>query len=165
MAAHGSPVARGFRGNCSHGTVGGVLGVEDEFAGQEQFAVGMERSDCRRALLRGEGLTDAQPRKGEFHGSHCGAESLGSGAFLLRDGLLGFTLSAACGCVMAGVGVCGCCGHAYLFRRGKLILETGRSLISLVLSGQGGVAVRNIDSATGLVTFFSAVFSGELLLT
>ncbi len=36
------------------------------FAGREQFAVCMESLGCRRPLLRGEGLTDAQPRKCRF---------------------------------------------------------------------------------------------------
>ena len=44
---------------------------------REQFAVGMERSGRRRALFRGEGLSNAQPREGEFHGSHRGAEAIG----------------------------------------------------------------------------------------
>jgi hypothetical protein len=67
----------------------------------------MERSGCRRALLWGEGLSDTQPREGEFHGGHRGAESLGGITFLLRDGLLGFTLAAARRGVLAGVGGCG----------------------------------------------------------
>jgi hypothetical protein len=52
----------------------------------------MERSSGCRALLRGEGLSDTKPREGEFHGGHRGAEPLGGGAFLLRNGLLGFTM-------------------------------------------------------------------------
>ena len=43
----------------------------------------MERSGRRRALLRGEGLTDAQPREGEPDGGHRGAEAVGCGAFEL----------------------------------------------------------------------------------
>jgi len=78
-----SPVATCFRANGSHGTVGGVLGVEDEFGGGEQFAIGMERSGGRRSLLRGEGLSDAEPREGGANGGHRGAESLGGGAFEL----------------------------------------------------------------------------------
>ena len=84
-----APVARCLRANGSHGTVGGVLGVEDEFAGREKFTVGMERSGGRRALLRGEGLPDAQPREGEFHGGHRGAESLGGVGRSLRGGIVG----------------------------------------------------------------------------
>ena len=42
--------------------------------GREKFAVGMERSGCRRALFRGEGLSDAEPREGEPDGGHGGAE-------------------------------------------------------------------------------------------
>jgi hypothetical protein len=64
-------------------------------SGREQFPVGMERSGGCRALLRGEGLTNAQPCEGEPDGGHRGAESLGGGPFLLRDRLLGLTLSAA----------------------------------------------------------------------
>jgi hypothetical protein len=72
----------------------------------------MERPGCCRALLWGEGLTDAQPCEGEPDGGHRGAESLGGGTLLQRDGLLGLTLSASGGCVLAGVGGCGyCCGH------------------------------------------------------
>jgi len=59
----------GFRPDGGHGTVAGVLAVEDEFRYREQFPVGMERSGCRCALLQGEGLSDAQPREGEFHGN------------------------------------------------------------------------------------------------
>jgi hypothetical protein len=33
-------------------------------SGREKFAVGMERSGCRRSLFRGEGLSDAKPREG-----------------------------------------------------------------------------------------------------
>jgi len=57
--------------------------VEDQFAGREQFAVGMERSGCCRSLLWGEGLSNAQPREGEFHGRHRSAASAGGGAFEL----------------------------------------------------------------------------------
>ena len=64
-------------GNGSHGTVGGVLGVEDELTGREQLPVSMERSGGCSSLLWGEGLTSAQPREGEFHSGHRGAESLG----------------------------------------------------------------------------------------
>ena len=72
-------------------------------SGREQFAVGMERSDCRRALHRGEGLTDAQPCEGEFHGGHRGAESLGGGAFELGcRGVGGLGCGSARG-VLAGV--------------------------------------------------------------
>jgi hypothetical protein len=70
----------------------------------------MERSGGRRALLRGEGLPNAQPREREFHGGHRGAEPVGGGAFLLRDGLLGFTLTVTRGYVLGGVGGCGGCG-------------------------------------------------------
>jgi hypothetical protein len=45
----------------------------------------------------------------EHSGGHRGAEPLGGGAFLLRNGLLGFTLTAARGCGLAGVGGCGGC--------------------------------------------------------
>ena len=48
----------------------------------------MERPGRCRALFGGEGLTDAEPREREFHGGHRGAEPIGGGAFLLRDGLL-----------------------------------------------------------------------------
>jgi hypothetical protein len=43
----------------------------------------MERSGCRRPLLRGEGLPDTEPSEREFHGGHLGAEPVGSGAFEL----------------------------------------------------------------------------------
>jgi len=46
-----------------------------------------EDASCR-ALLRGEGLTDAQPREGEFHGSHRGAEPVGGRASPVRDELM-----------------------------------------------------------------------------
>jgi hypothetical protein len=52
----------------------------------------MERSSGCRALLRGEGLSNAEPREGEANGGHRGSESVGGGAFLLRNGLLGFTM-------------------------------------------------------------------------
>jgi hypothetical protein len=88
----------------------------------------------RAAVVRcsgGEGLTDAQPCEREFYGGHRGAESLGSGAFLLRDGLLGLTLSATGGCLLAGVGGRGgCCCHVWLFSRGKLILEPRKDCFS-----------------------------------
>jgi hypothetical protein len=63
-----------------------------ERAQPQAFAVGIERSGGCRALRRGEGLSDPQPREGEPDGGHRGAESLGGGAFLLRNGLLGFTM-------------------------------------------------------------------------
>jgi hypothetical protein len=91
----------------------------------------MERSGSRRSLLRGEGLTDAQPREGEFHGGYRGPEPVGGGAFLLRDGLLGLTLSATGGYLLAGVGGRGgCCCHVWLFSRGKLILEPRKDCFS-----------------------------------
>jgi hypothetical protein len=75
----------------------------------------MERSGGCRALFRVKGLADAQPCEGDANGGHRGAESLGGGAFLLRDRLLGFTLSAARGNLLAGVvGSGGCCGHWYV---------------------------------------------------
>jgi hypothetical protein len=74
----------------------------------------MERSGCRSLLLGGEGLSHPQPREGEFHGGHGGAEPLGGGAFLLRDWLVGFTLSAAGWGVLAGVGGCGGCGGPWV---------------------------------------------------
>ena len=46
-------------------------------SGREQFPVGMERSGRCRALFRGEGLTDAQPREGEPNGGHREAEPVG----------------------------------------------------------------------------------------
>jgi len=70
----------------------------------------MERSGGCRSLLRGEGLSDAQPSEGEFHGGHGGAEPLGGVAFLLRNRLPGFTLAASRGYVLGGVGGCGGCG-------------------------------------------------------
>jgi hypothetical protein len=51
------PVGRRIGANGSHGTVGGVLRVEDQFAGRKQFPVGMERSGRCRALFRGESST------------------------------------------------------------------------------------------------------------
>ena len=78
-----APEARCFRANSGHGTVGGVIRVEDQFRGREQFAVGMKCSDCRRSLLRGQGLTDKQPREGESYGGHRCANSVGAGAFEL----------------------------------------------------------------------------------
>jgi hypothetical protein len=68
---------------------------QDEFAGREQFTVGMERSGCRRALLRGKGLLGGQPREGEPDWHKWIAESLGGIAFRLRDRQLGFTMWAA----------------------------------------------------------------------
>ncbi len=58
-------------------------------SGREQFAVGMERSGCCRALFRSEGLTDAQPCEGDANGGHCGAESLGGVGRSLRGGVGG----------------------------------------------------------------------------
>jgi hypothetical protein len=77
--------------------------VEDEFAGREEFAVGMERSGCCRALLWGEGLTNAQPREGEPDGGHRGAESLGGVGGGLGDGLLLGWLWIELGWLLAGV--------------------------------------------------------------
>ncbi len=73
-----------------HGS--GVLGVEDEFAGREQFPVGMERSGGYRSLLRGQGLSDTEPREGQSHGGHLGAKPVGGVGGGLGDGLPGFTL-------------------------------------------------------------------------
>ena len=72
----------------------------------------MERSGCRRSLLRGEGLPDAQPREGEFHGGHRGAEPVGGGAFELGcRGVGGLGCGSARG-VLAGRGFgSGCGGH------------------------------------------------------
>jgi hypothetical protein len=67
-------------------------GIKDEFAGREQFTVDMECSGCRRAVLRGKSLSNAQPRKGEPDEDKRSAESLGGIAFRLRDRLLGFTM-------------------------------------------------------------------------
>jgi len=75
-------------------------------SGREQFPVSMERSGGRRALLRGEGLSDAQPREGEFHGSHGGAESVGGGAFELRGRVGGGLGCGQAGGVLAGVVGC-----------------------------------------------------------
>jgi len=80
--------------------------------GREQCAVGMERSGRRRALLRGEGLPDAQPREGEANGGHRGAESLGGGAFGLGEERVGGLGCASRGLVAAGRGFDGgCCCH------------------------------------------------------
>jgi hypothetical protein len=79
-------------------------------SGRGCFPVGMERSGSRRALFGGQGLSDAEPREGEANGGHRGAAPVGGGAFLLRDGLLRFTLAAARRYVLAGVGGGGACG-------------------------------------------------------
>jgi hypothetical protein len=104
------PVARGFRANGSHGTVGGVLRVEDEFAGREQFPVGMEGSGRRRALLRGEGLPDAQPREREFHGGHGCPEPVCRVAFKLAGRGVGWVGHRPARLAGRGFGR-GCCGH------------------------------------------------------
>jgi hypothetical protein len=70
----------------------------------------MERSGCRRSLLRGEGLPDSQPREREFHGGHCGAESLGGRAFELAGRGVGWLGCGPAVCALAGVGGCGGCG-------------------------------------------------------
>ncbi|MCE9630872.1 MAG: hypothetical protein K8S94_09200 [Planctomycetia bacterium] len=107
-----APVRRGFRANGSNGTVGGMFEVEDEFAGREKFPVGMKRSGCRSSLLRGESLTDAQPREGEFHGGHGGAEPLGGVGGGLGDGRIGGLSCGPARCALAGCGLGGgCCGH------------------------------------------------------
>jgi hypothetical protein len=83
-------------------------------SGREEFTVCMKRSSRRRALLRGEGLTNPEPRQGKFHGGHRCAESLGGGAFLLDNRLLGHMLSAERGCMLAAVGgYGGCRGHGF----------------------------------------------------
>jgi len=41
----------------------------------------MERSGCRRWLLRGEGLSDAEPSEGEANGGNRGAVFAGGEAF------------------------------------------------------------------------------------
>jgi hypothetical protein len=66
----------------------------------------------RHALFRGEGLTDAQPREGEFRGSHCGAESLGGARGGLGGGIGGgLDCGPARGVLADVVGCGGCCGH------------------------------------------------------
>jgi hypothetical protein len=122
----------------SHGTVGRVLGVEDEFAGRQEFAVGMERSGCCRALLRGEGLSDAQPREGEFHGGHRGAQAVGGGAFELGCRGVGVrgSVCGVSGCRWFGGG---CCGHemvpVLVFGRR---LKAGLTLAFLVGNARSG---------------------------
>jgi hypothetical protein len=72
--------------------------------------VGMERSGCRRPLLRGEGLSDTEPREREANGGHRGAEPVGGGAFELGcRGVRGLGCGPA-RCVLAGRGFGGCCG-------------------------------------------------------
>ena len=67
----------------------------------------MKRPGRRRPLVRGEGLTDAQPCEGEFHGGHRGAEPDDGGAFELGcRGVAGLGCGSARG-VLAGVGGCG----------------------------------------------------------
>ena len=85
-----SPHARGSSG--SGGTLVGIGPAMQDC--REEFAVGMECPGGCRALLRGEGLPNAEPREREPAGGHHGAEPLGGGALLLRDWLLDFTLSA-----------------------------------------------------------------------
>jgi hypothetical protein len=117
----------------------------------------MERSGGRRALLRGEGLSDTEPREGKFHGGHRGAESVGGGAFLLRDGLLGFTLLAARGCVLAGVGGCGGCGGHWVrgislkmggWKAGPRMLVAAR-VWKIPLAGDGFGGLRRPNSHRG----------------
>jgi hypothetical protein len=80
--------------------------------GWKMFPVGMERSGRRRALLWGEGLSNAEPREGEFHGGHRGTESVGGGAFELGGRGVGRLGCRPAGCVLAGVVGCGgCCRH------------------------------------------------------
>ena len=82
-------------------------------SGREQFPVGMERSGGCRSLLRGEGLSDAEPREGEPDGGHCGAEPLGGIRVGLGGGIGGGLGCGPAGGVLAGVVGCGggCCGH------------------------------------------------------
>ena len=77
--------------------------VEDQFAGRDKFAVGMERSGRRRALLRGQGLTNPEPREGEPDDGHRGAESLGGVAFELGCWSIGGLGCGPAGYVLAGV--------------------------------------------------------------
>ena len=84
-------------------------------SGRKQFPVGMERSGGCRALLWGEGLTDAQPREGEANGGHRGAEPLGGVGGSLRGGIGGGLGCGPSDCVLAGCGFGGgCCGHRYV---------------------------------------------------
>jgi hypothetical protein len=63
-------------------------------------------------LLRGQGLSDAQPRERQFHSGHRGAEPVGGVRGGLGDGIVvGLGCGSARG-VLAGVLGCGgCCGH------------------------------------------------------
>ena len=73
--------------------------------------VSLKRSGRRRASLLDKGFSDAEPREGEFHGDTSGAEPAGGGASLHVCWLLGLTLSAARGSLLASVVGCrGCCG-------------------------------------------------------
>jgi hypothetical protein len=76
----------------------------------------MERSGCRRALLRGEGLTDPKPRESEPDGGHRGAEPLGGVGGSLRGGIGAGLGYGPAGGVLAGVvGIGGCGGHSFLW--------------------------------------------------
>lgn len=55
----------------------------------------MERSGCRRALLRGKGFRTHRHVKASLMVGKRSAESLGGIAFWLRYRLLGFTMEAA----------------------------------------------------------------------
>ena len=62
--------------------------------------------------MRGEGLSHVEPREGEFHGGHRGAEPLGGVGGSLRGGICGGLGCGPACCVLAGVvGGGGCCGH------------------------------------------------------
>jgi len=73
----------------------------------------MERSGRCRALFGCEGLPDAQPREGEFHGGHRRAESVDGVWGGLGDGRVVGLGCASRGWVLAGCGFGGgCCGHS-----------------------------------------------------
>jgi hypothetical protein len=88
-----------------------------------------ERSGCCSPLLRGEGLTDAQPSEGEFHGGRRGAESLGGGAFELGGRRV---RRRGCGPARgerAGRGlISGCSGNIPLWAEGNTLSVAGSAL-------------------------------------
>jgi hypothetical protein len=75
----------------------------------------MKRPGCCRSLLRGQGLSDTEPREGEPDGGHGGTESLGGVGSGLGDGRVGWLGRGPVRGVLAGVVGCGgCCGHWYV---------------------------------------------------
>ncbi len=109
----GDPVAVAHKKrSCGHGMIDELFHVENRLAGREEFLVRMGHSGCCGALLRREGLTDAEPCERKANGCHGRAKPVSGFAF-------GLAVRSVClpgGCparvCLASIDRCGgCCGH------------------------------------------------------